>query len=149
MSGEVRGVQSIEVGGRILAVMVKATQPMMLRDLAIQAKITPAQAHAYLVSFRKIGIVEQDVATGRYRLGGFALQLGLLGLIARDGGFAGVEGEPTAFEYWSLSKAKDGQLGYRDEPLKTGKRRTGLLREEFLELCDSLNLDAILEPVKS
>jgi DNA-binding IclR family transcriptional regulator len=77
MSGEVRGVQSIEVGGRILAVMVKATQPMMLRDLAIQAKITPAQAHAYLVSFRKIGIVEQDVATGRYRLGGFALQLGL------------------------------------------------------------------------
>jgi glycine cleavage system transcriptional repressor len=23
------------------------------------------------------------------------------------------------------------------------------LREEFLELCDSLNLDAILEPVKS
>jgi len=36
-----------------------------------------AQAHAYLVSFRKIGLVEQDVATGRYQLGPFALKLGL------------------------------------------------------------------------
>jgi ATP-dependent helicase/nuclease subunit B len=35
---------------------------------------------------------------------GFALQLGLLGLIARAGGFEGVRGEPAAFEYWSLAK---------------------------------------------
>ena len=74
---------------------------------------------------------------------GFALQLGLLGLIARDGGFAGVAGEPTAFEYWSLSKGKDGQLGHRDEPLKTGKRRTGLLREEFLDKTEDYLREAI------
>jgi ATP-dependent helicase/nuclease subunit B len=35
---------------------------------------------------------------------GFALQLGLLALIARAGGFDGVTGEPEAFEYWSLAK---------------------------------------------
>jgi ATP-dependent helicase/nuclease subunit B len=35
---------------------------------------------------------------------GFALQLGLLALIARGGGFEDVEGEPEAFEYWSLAK---------------------------------------------
>jgi len=35
---------------------------------------------------------------------GFALQLGLLALIARAGGFEDVSGEPTAFEYWSLAK---------------------------------------------
>ncbi|MGI8704802.1 MAG: double-strand break repair protein AddB [Sphingomicrobium sp.] len=35
---------------------------------------------------------------------GFALQLGLLALIARAGGFDGVSGEPEAFEYWSLAK---------------------------------------------
>ncbi len=35
---------------------------------------------------------------------GFALQLGLLGLIAKAGGFEGVTGEPQAHEYWSLSK---------------------------------------------
>ncbi|MEO7366259.1 MAG: PD-(D/E)XK nuclease family protein, partial [Sphingomicrobium sp.] len=35
---------------------------------------------------------------------GFALQLGLLGLIAKAGGFEGVSGEPQAHEYWSLTK---------------------------------------------
>ncbi len=39
---------------------------------------------------------------------GFALQLGLLGLIARAGGFDGVEGDPQAFEYWSLTRDKGG-----------------------------------------
>jgi ATP-dependent helicase/nuclease subunit B len=38
---------------------------------------------------------------------GFALQLGLLGLIAEGGGFAGVEGGPSAHEYWSLTKYGD------------------------------------------
>ena len=38
---------------------------------------------------------------------GFALQLGLLGLIARAGGFSEVEGEPEAHEYWSLTKDRD------------------------------------------
>jgi ATP-dependent helicase/nuclease subunit B len=38
---------------------------------------------------------------------GFALQLGLLGLIARAGGFEGVEGVPQSHEYWSLIKDKE------------------------------------------
>src|SRR5918998_641979 len=38
---------------------------------------------------------------------GFALQLGLLGLIARGGGFDGAPGDPVAHEYWSLTKHKD------------------------------------------
>ena len=41
---------------------------------------------------------------------GFALQLGLLGLIARAGGFDGVRGEPAAFEYWSLTRV-NGRFG--------------------------------------
>jgi DNA-binding IclR family transcriptional regulator len=72
-----RGVQSIEVGGRLLVVMAEAAQPLMLRDLASRSWLTAAQAHAYLVSFRKLGLVEQDAASGRYSLGPFALQLGL------------------------------------------------------------------------
>ena len=39
---------------------------------------------------------------------GFALQLGLLGLIARSGGFEGVSGEPRSFEYWSLIRDRGG-----------------------------------------
>jgi len=37
---------------------------------------------------------------------GFALQLGLLGLIGRAGGFDDIRGEPQAFEYWSLMRHK-------------------------------------------
>lgn len=71
-----RGIQSIVVGGRVLAVMAEAGRPLMLRDIAQGAQVSSAQAHAYLVSFRKFGMVEQS-ASGRYELGPFALQLGL------------------------------------------------------------------------
>jgi ATP-dependent helicase/nuclease subunit B len=43
---------------------------------------------------------------------GFAMQLGLLSLIARGGGFKGIQGEVGAHEYWSLAK-KGGKFGYR------------------------------------
>jgi ATP-dependent helicase/nuclease subunit B len=38
---------------------------------------------------------------------GFSLQLGLLGLIAEQGGFDAVDGQPAGFEYWSLTKNGD------------------------------------------
>jgi ATP-dependent helicase/nuclease subunit B len=38
---------------------------------------------------------------------GFALQLGLLGLIARAGGFPEVRGDPETHEYWTLTKDRD------------------------------------------
>lgn len=79
-----RGVQSVEIAGRLLEALTEAGRPMMLRDLAAFAAITPAQAHAYLVSLRKTGLVEQDQALGRYRLGPFALRLGLARLRAID-----------------------------------------------------------------
>ena len=46
---------------------------------------------------------------------GFALQLGLLSLIARAGGFPGVDGDAGCHEYWSLAK-KNGRIGYRQSP---------------------------------
>ena len=48
---------------------------------------------------------------------GFALQLGLLGLIGRAGGFEGVRGDPEAFEYWSLTRHK-GSFGKLMRPDK-------------------------------
>jgi ATP-dependent helicase/nuclease subunit B len=39
---------------------------------------------------------------------GFALQLGLLALIAERGGFPDISGAVTAFEYWSLAKDANG-----------------------------------------
>jgi ATP-dependent helicase/nuclease subunit B len=48
---------------------------------------------------------------------GFALQLGLLGLIGRAGGFEGVSGDPEAFEYWSLARYR-GKFGRLMQPDK-------------------------------
>ncbi len=47
---------------------------------------------------------------------GFALQLGLLSLIARAGGFNDVEGDVGCHEYWSLAKDNKGRIGYRRSP---------------------------------
>lgn len=63
---------------------------------------------------------------------GFALQLGLIGLIAEAGGFDGVEGKATGFEYWSMAKGKDGTMGYEFEPVLEGRKKSGIAREDFL-----------------
>jgi ATP-dependent helicase/nuclease subunit B len=47
---------------------------------------------------------------------GYAMQLGLLGLIAERKGFEGIEGVPACFEYWSLAR-KAGRLGYVASPV--------------------------------
>ena len=54
---------------------------------------------------------------------GFALQLGLLGLIGRAGGFAGVSGDPEVFEYWSLARyrQKFGRLMCPDKGMDPGE----------------------------
>jgi len=75
-----RGIQSIEVGGQVLRAMAHAGQPMALKDLAREADMPAAKIHPYLVSFARIGLMEQDAATGRYFLGPLALQLGLISL---------------------------------------------------------------------
>ena len=72
-----RAVQSVEVGGRLLLVLGAHPEPMSLKDLAAGANLPPARAHPYLVSFCKLGLVEQDRDSGRYALGPAALQLGL------------------------------------------------------------------------
>lgn len=75
-----RSIQSVETGFPLLAALVDAAQPLTLRDLATRAGMTSAKAHPYLVSFIRVGLVQQDTATARYELGPFALQMGLVGL---------------------------------------------------------------------
>jgi DNA-binding IclR family transcriptional regulator len=75
-----RGIQSIEVGGQLLHAMAHAGRPMALKDLAREAEMPAAKIHPYLVSFARIGLMQQDAETGRYFLGPLALQLGLISL---------------------------------------------------------------------
>lgn len=80
---------------------------------------------------------------------GFALQLGLIGLIAQDGGFEGVAGEPERFEYWSLSKRPRGQdFGYAEEPILEGAKKRGVPRDEFLDRTKAFLGDAIRRWIK-
>ena len=75
-----RGIQSVEVGGQLLRALAHHGRPMALKDLARDAGMTPAKAHPYLVSFGKLGLIEQTNASGHYGLGALAMQLGLISL---------------------------------------------------------------------
>jgi DNA-binding IclR family transcriptional regulator len=82
--GEPRGIQTIEVGGRLLLALAHHGQPLALKDLAQAAAMSPGKAHPYLVSFIKLGLVERETEGGRYGLGPLALQMGLIGLQQYD-----------------------------------------------------------------
>ena len=72
-----RGIKSITVGGRLLQALIDASKPLTLREISAKADITPAQAHAYLVSLKRVGMVVQQFESGPYLLGPLALQVGL------------------------------------------------------------------------
>lgn len=72
-----RSVQSIEVGGRLLLALAGSPSDLALKELAARANLSPSRAHPYLVSFQRLGLVEQDPVSGHYGLGPAALQIGL------------------------------------------------------------------------
>ena len=78
------GVQSVEIGLRVLAVLAEAYQPMMLRDLAKAMGMPSAKVHRYLVSLARGGMVEQEGTGARYCLGPLALSVGLAALHQLD-----------------------------------------------------------------
>ncbi|MFO1268635.1 MAG: IclR family transcriptional regulator [Rubrivivax sp.] len=79
-----RGIQSIEVGGALLKALAHHGRALPLKELAAEAGMAPAKAHPYLVSFCKLGLIEQEAASGRYGLGPLAMQLGLISLQQLD-----------------------------------------------------------------
>ncbi|WP_242122592.1 double-strand break repair protein AddB [Sphingobium sp. Sx8-8] len=83
----------------------------------------------------RIGIVDYKTGkppSARQVRAGFALQLGLLGLIAEHGGFPGTDAAPVAnaFEYWSLAKKGDA-FGYRESPVDPLGKRDKIITADF------------------
>lgn len=81
---QVQGNQSIELGGVVLRALVHVREALPLRDISAGSGITKGKARRYLLSFTRIGLVEQDEDTGFYRLGPLAIQLGLSAIAGLD-----------------------------------------------------------------
>lgn len=103
------------------------------------------------------GLVVVDYKTGqppsaKQVEAGFALQLGTLALIARDGAFKTATGElkglATRFEYWSMARSRQGDFGYIDQPLKVGRKISGLAPEDFLPHHEAMLNEAISRFIK-
>jgi DNA-binding IclR family transcriptional regulator len=75
-----RGIQSVEVAGRLLRALADARAPLAPGDLAASGELPSSQAHAYLVSLTRLGLIKRDSLSGRYEPGPLALRLGLLHL---------------------------------------------------------------------
>lgn len=71
-----RSIQSVEVGFQLIDVLNKSGMKLPLKQLAERARMSPAKAHLYLVSFMRVGLVVQDADTSHYGLGPYAIQIG-------------------------------------------------------------------------
>lgn len=72
-----RGIQSIEIGFRIIDALVRARNPVPLKEIAARTSLPASNAHFYLVSLIKVGMVSQDHATGHYCIGPYGLEIGI------------------------------------------------------------------------
>ena len=73
------GVQSVEVAGKVLEVLIQADGPMKLAEIAHAVGMPPAKVHRYLVSLIRTGLAMQAKDSGKYDLGPTAFQLGIKG----------------------------------------------------------------------
>ncbi|SDY34941.1 transcriptional regulator, IclR family [Variovorax sp. YR266] len=76
-----KGIQSIEVGYRILTAVQEGPGAVSLKEIAARAGLAGSAAHNYLVSFLRIGMVTSS-GRGQYRLGPALASLGMTA--ARD-----------------------------------------------------------------
>ncbi len=84
-SGTQAGVESMETGMQLLLAFVAlGGRGHMLKVIAEAARMPSSKAHRYLVSLIRTGFVDRDPATGHYRLGPKAVQVGVSALGSID-----------------------------------------------------------------
>lgn len=74
------GVQSVEVGMRVLRSLADLGGEENLGKIADHLGMAPAKVHRYLASLVRAGFVERSSNNNRYVLGGMALRIGLVAL---------------------------------------------------------------------
>ncbi|GAA4288841.1 IclR family transcriptional regulator [Georgenia daeguensis] len=73
--GQRQGIQSVEVGMRVLTALERGGQPMSLSQIALGSGMQPSKAHRYLVSLCRTGLTYQ-LPSGLYDLGPTMRRLG-------------------------------------------------------------------------
>ncbi|WP_425229781.1 PD-(D/E)XK nuclease family protein [Sphingomonas sp.] len=67
---------------------------------------------------------------------GYSQQLGLLGMMAERGAFAGVGGAAAAFEYWSLAKSARSGFGEVRSPCDPAGKGGRIVTESFVSIAE-------------
>lgn len=89
-AGTRRGIQSVEIGMRVLKAVSQMSGPATLSSIAQAASLSSSQTHRYLSSLMASGMVAQDGHSGLYDLASGAIRLGLAAL-SRVDAFASAE----------------------------------------------------------
>ena len=71
-----QGIQSVEIGSKVLFALAGAGGPLSLNELGRLAGEAPNKVHRYLVSLGRVGLTSQSLTTGRYDLGPALRRLG-------------------------------------------------------------------------
>ncbi len=79
-----RGIQSVDIGFRVLAALAAEPQAATLGAVAKRSGLSASQAHRYLASLIASGMAHQATSSGRYELGPQAIQIGLAALARTD-----------------------------------------------------------------
>jgi DNA-binding IclR family transcriptional regulator len=75
-----RGIQSVEIGMRVLSAVAEMSGPSSLSSIAQRAQISSSQTHRYLSSLMAAGMVLQEGRSGLYDLAAGAIRIGLAAL---------------------------------------------------------------------
>lgn len=86
-----RGIQSVEIGLRVIKALRSSPGPQALKQLAAGADLPASNCHRYLVSLVRAGYVVQDPLTRLYDLGPQLLKSGLAALARLDPLAAGTD----------------------------------------------------------
>jgi DNA-binding IclR family transcriptional regulator len=79
-----KGIQSIDLGFKLLKAVAEADRPLTLSELAERVSMTSSKARNYLVSFLRTGLIAQVEQNGNYKLGPYAFRLGLAAISKFD-----------------------------------------------------------------
>lgn len=78
-----QGIQSVEVGFRVLSALVERNSALSLKEIGAAAGLSPSNTHRYMTSLTRIGLARQ-ISDGRYDLGPLALRFGFSALARLD-----------------------------------------------------------------